>query len=57
MKNDLESTDRTAKAALAEAHIGSTALAAALLYGTRRSEQSDGLHGKPPHPEDAPETD
>jgi Na+/H+-translocating membrane pyrophosphatase len=44
----------TGKAALAGAAIGSAALAAALLYASRRKERADKL---PPHPEDAPETD
>lgn len=44
----------TGKAALAGAAIGSAALAAALLYASRRKERAD---KRPPHPEDAPETD
>jgi hypothetical protein len=44
---------RQNKAALVGAAIGSAALAAALLYVTRRKEKSD----KPLHPEQAPETD
>ena len=54
-KNDkLSWTD---KAALAGAAIGSAALAAALLYASRRKERSEGKKLAPPHPEDAPETD
>jgi len=47
------------KTALAGAAIGSAAIAAALLFASRRKERT----GKgetvyiPPHPEDAPETD
>ncbi len=47
------------KTALAGAAIGSAAIAAALLFASRRKERG----GKsetvylPPHPEDAPETD
>ena len=44
----------TGKAALAGAAIGSAALAAALLYASRRKGRSE---KKPSHPEDAPETD
>jgi Na+/H+-translocating membrane pyrophosphatase len=44
----------TGKAALAGAAIGSAALAAALLYASRRKESAE---KRPPHPEDAPETD
>lgn len=44
----------TGKAALAGAAIGSAALAAALLYASRRKERAD---KRPSHPEDAPETD
>ena len=44
----------TGKAALAGAAIGSAALAAALLYASRRKERDE---KRPPHPEDAPETD
>jgi LPXTG-motif cell wall-anchored protein len=51
-----EKADRpgwTGKAALAGAAIGSAALAAALLFASRRKERAE----KVPHPEDAPETD
>jgi Na+/H+-translocating membrane pyrophosphatase len=44
----------TGKAALAGAAIGSAALAAALLYASRRKERTE---KRPPSPEDAPETD
>jgi Na+/H+-translocating membrane pyrophosphatase len=54
-KNDkLSLTD---KAALAGAAIGSAALAAALLYASRRKERAQPKKLVPPHPEDAPETD
>jgi LPXTG-motif cell wall-anchored protein len=46
----------TGKAALAGAAIGSAALAAALLFASRRKERAE--KAKPaPLPEDAPETD
>ena len=44
------------KAALAGAAIGSAALAAALLYASRRKERADESAGKKP-PADQPETD
>ncbi len=44
----------TGKAALAGAAIGSAALAAALLYASRRKARGE---KKPSRPEDAPETD
>jgi hypothetical protein len=47
----------TDKAALAGAAIGSAALAAALLYASRRKERTQPKKLVPPHPEDAPETD
>jgi Na+/H+-translocating membrane pyrophosphatase len=47
----------TDKAALAGAAIGSAALAAALLYASRRKERAQAKKLAPPHPEDAPETD
>ena len=46
----------TSKAALAGAAIGSAALAAALLYASRRKERAE-RRKSAPHPEDAPETD
>lgn len=49
-----EKSGWTGKAALAGAAIGSAALAAALLYASRRKERGE---KRPPHPEDAPETD
>jgi len=42
----------TNRAAIAGAAIGSAAIAAALLYASRRRSEK-----KPPHPEQAPETD
>jgi len=49
-----EKSNWTGKAALAGAAIGSAALAAALLYASRRKERAA---KKAPSPEDAPETD
>lgn len=46
----------TGKAAMAGAAIGSAALAAALLYASRRKERVEKM-AKAPTPEDAPETD
>jgi Na+/H+-translocating membrane pyrophosphatase len=46
----------TGKAALTGAAIGSAALAAALLYASRRKERADAAKALPT-PEDAPETD
>ena len=46
----------TGKAAMAGAAIGSAALAAALLYASRRKERAEKA-AKAPKPEDAPETD
>ncbi len=46
----------TGKAALAGAAIGSAALAAALLYNSRRKERAEKA-AKAPTPERAPETD
>ena len=51
-----EKSTWTGKAALAGAAIGSAALAAALLYASRRKENG-AKTAPPPHPEDAPETD
>ncbi|MEN9682438.1 MAG: hypothetical protein RLZZ427_189 [Pseudomonadota bacterium] len=48
-----EKSNWTGKAALAGAAIGSAALAAALLYASRRKEQAK----KAVSPENAPETD
>lgn len=50
-------TDWTNKAAMAGAAIGSAALAAALLYASRRKERNAKPKAAPVHPEDAPETD
>lgn len=49
-------TDWTGKAAMAGAAIGSAALAAALLYASRRKERAEKAEPKTP-PVDAPETD
>ena len=48
----------TGKAAVAGAAIGSAAIAAALLFASRRKEREKNktVH-IPPHPEEAPETD
>ncbi|MFC3174138.1 hypothetical protein ACFOD9_07740 [Novosphingobium bradum] len=46
----------TGKAAIAGAAIGSAALAAALLYRSRRKD-ADKAKAAPARPEDAPETD
>lgn len=51
-----EKSGWTGKAAIAGAAIGSAALAAALLYVTRRKD-SEKPTAAPVHPEDAPETD
>ncbi|MFM5948440.1 MAG: hypothetical protein ACKOPM_04305 [Novosphingobium sp.] len=47
----------TGTAAMAGAAIGSAALAAALLYASRRRDQAKKPTSPPPHPENAPETD
>ncbi|MDE2597964.1 MAG: hypothetical protein KGL44_13920 [Sphingomonadales bacterium] len=47
----------TGKAAIAGAAIGSAALAAALLYASRRKDAKDKPGAAPARPEDAPETD
>ncbi len=57
MDSNRERASRTGKTALTGAAIGSTALAAALLYATRRKEQLERSSAKPQHPQDAPETD
>jgi len=46
----------TGKAAMAGAAIGSAALAAALLYASRRKERAENAKRLPP-PADLPETD
>jgi Na+/H+-translocating membrane pyrophosphatase len=56
MTDKPEKSDWAGKAALAGAAIGSAALAAALLYASRRKERADKA-AKVPKPEDAPETD
>ena len=50
-----EKASWTGMAAMAGAAVGSAALAAALMYASRRKQA--GATAKPPHPEDAPETD
>jgi len=55
-----KSSDKTwtSKTALAGAAVGSAAIAAALLFASRRKERTkSGTVYLPPHPEDAPETD
>ena len=49
----------SSKTALAGAAIGSAAIAAALLFVSRRKDRQakSGTAYLPPHPEDAPETD
>jgi hypothetical protein len=54
MDDKPEKPSWTGKAALAGAAIGSAALAAALLYASRRKERAE---KKRPIPDDAPETD
>jgi hypothetical protein len=49
-----EKSSWTGMAAMAGAAVGSAALAAALMYATRRK---GGATAKPSRPEDAPETD
>ena len=56
MTKKTEKSNWTGKAALTGAAIGSAALAAALLYASRRKE-ADRPDIAPIHPEDAPETD
>ncbi|GGZ92073.1 hypothetical protein [Novosphingobium arvoryzae] len=51
-----EKASWTGKAALAGAAIGSAALAAALLYASRRKERTEKASSKP-LPDDLPETD
>ena len=57
MTDKPEKTSWTGKAALAGAAIGSAALAAALLYASRRKERIERARAAAAHPEDAPETD
>ena len=49
--------DWSGAAAIAGAAIGSAALAAALLYVSRRKDSAVSPTAAPPHPEQAPETD
>jgi Na+/H+-translocating membrane pyrophosphatase len=56
MTDKSEKSDWAGKAAMAGAAIGSAALAAALLYASRRKERAEAAKRKL-HPEDAPETD
>ena len=59
MTDNSEKSDKpgwTGKAALAGAAIGSAALAATLLYASRRKERTEKAASKP-LPEDLPETD
>ncbi len=56
MTDKPEKTNWTGKAAFAGAAIGSAALAAALLYASRRREGAK-AEKAPVRPEDAPETD
>ena len=53
MTKNSDKTTWTGKAAIAGAAIGSAALAAALLYVSRRKDKRQG----PARPENAPETD
>ena len=55
MTDKSEKSDWTGKAALAGAAIGSAALAAALLYASRRKDAAATV--TPARPENAPETD
>ena len=56
MSDKTSKSDWTSKAALAGAAIGSAALAAALLYASRRKERAEKAKALPA-PKDAPETD
>ncbi len=55
--SDKSKSDWTSKAALAGAAIGSAALAAAVLYASRRKERADKKLTALPPPEVVPETD
>ncbi len=55
MTDKTDKTSWTGKAALAGAAIGSAALAAALLYNSRRKERAQ--KALPAPPKDTPETD
>lgn len=50
-----EKSGWSGRAAIAGAAIGSAAIAAAMLYASRRKDKSE--RKAPPHPTDAPETD
>ena len=54
-KNDKSDKSWSGKAALAGAAIGSAAIAAALLYASRRKERAEAANK--PKPDEAPETD
>jgi len=54
-KSDKPEQNWTDAAAIAAGAIGSAALAAALLYASRRRDRTP--KSSPQHPEDAPETD
>lgn len=56
MTKETEKPGWTGKAAMAGAAIGSAALAAALLYASRRKERLEAA-AKHTRPSDAPETD
>lgn len=56
MTNSTDKPGWTGKAALAGAAIGSAALAAALLYASRRKEAAEAKEA-PAHVPDVPETD
>jgi LPXTG-motif cell wall-anchored protein len=57
MSDKSDKSNWTGKAAMAGAAIGSAALAAALLYASRRKERAEKKGKGPVRPEDAPETD
>ena len=55
-KPEKNGSNWTGKAALAGAAIGSAAIAAALLYASRRKERAEAAANQP-KPDEAPETD
>ncbi len=57
MTKKTDKTNWTNAAALAGAAVGSAALAAALLYASRRKEAAEAARKRAPRYEDAPETD
>lgn len=60
MSDETEKSEKsgwTSKAALAGAAIGSAALAAAVLYASRRKERADKAKALPAPEDDLPETD